>query len=86
VPHPVLGKWLYLPARHDDFERLAVDLANRIARGDPRLGIEPKLNKPGTPDSAAQTAAKGMTSSLPSTSTPAVSNSNTRRRIKRLLF
>lgn len=43
LPHPVLGKWLYLPARHEDFESAARDIARLIARGDKRLGIEPKI-------------------------------------------
>ena len=25
-PHPVLGKWLYLPAERDDFEASAIEL------------------------------------------------------------
>lgn len=45
VPHPVLGKWLYLPARHEDFESMARDLARRIALGDRRLGIEPGMKE-----------------------------------------
>ncbi len=43
VPHPVLGKWLYLPAIHDDFETTARDMALLIARQDKRFGIEPKI-------------------------------------------
>ncbi len=43
VPHPVLGKWLYLPAQHDDFEGRAKEIAGRIAQGDKRLGIEPEV-------------------------------------------
>jgi hypothetical protein len=39
--HPVLGKWLYLPARHPDFEALADRLARMIAAGDPRIGVLP---------------------------------------------
>lgn len=42
VPHPVLGKWLYLPADRDDFEGIAMELGELIANGDPRLGILPK--------------------------------------------
>lgn len=37
--HPVLGKWLYLPARHPNFEAVADALAQRIADGEPRIGV-----------------------------------------------
>lgn len=40
-PHPVLGKWLYLPASSPEFEGTAEALAERIRARDPRLGIEP---------------------------------------------
>ncbi len=43
VPHPVLGKWLYLPAQHENFETLARETGARIAQGDPRFGVEPKV-------------------------------------------
>ena len=43
MSHPVLGKWLYLPSGHDDFENVAMEIARLIAQGDKRLGIEPKL-------------------------------------------
>jgi len=43
TPHPVLGKWLYLPARHADFEEAAQRMGRLIARGDPRFGIEPRM-------------------------------------------
>jgi hypothetical protein len=39
--HPVLGKWLYLSARHPDFERIADRIACRIADGDPLIGVVP---------------------------------------------
>jgi hypothetical protein len=40
--HPVLGKWLLLPASADTFEDDAMKLAD-LARGDdPRFGIEPQ--------------------------------------------
>jgi hypothetical protein len=38
-PHPVLGKWLYLPARRPDFEAVADALAQRIADGDALIGV-----------------------------------------------
>ncbi|MCM8774800.1 MAG: hypothetical protein NC930_00355 [Candidatus Omnitrophica bacterium] len=43
VEHPVLGKWLYLPAQHDDFENVAVEIARLIAQGDKRFGVDPKI-------------------------------------------
>ena len=43
IPHPVLGKWLYLPAADENFETLVRDLADQIAQGDPRFGIEPQI-------------------------------------------
>ncbi len=42
VPHPVLGKWLYLSQRHDDFEETAGVIVERIQAGDARFGVEPK--------------------------------------------
>lgn len=43
-PHPVLGKWLYLPATDENFEMGARDLAEKTAQGDPRLGIDPQIS------------------------------------------
>ena len=43
VPHPVLGKWLYLPASYENFETVIREIAECIAANDPRLGIEPKI-------------------------------------------
>lgn len=45
VPHPVLGKWLYLPASHEDFETVIREIAECIAGNDPRLGIDPKIRR-----------------------------------------
>jgi len=39
--HPVLGKWLYLPARHPEFEAVADVVAGLIANGDARIGVVP---------------------------------------------
>jgi hypothetical protein len=41
-PHPVLGKWLYLPQSHEDFESVAQELTELARSGDIRLGVEPK--------------------------------------------
>ncbi len=45
VQHPVLKKWLYLPANSEDFEAVARDLVEAIRMGDQRIGIEPKERK-----------------------------------------
>ena len=49
--HPVLGKWLYLPAAADDFEPAARLLAELALSDDPRLGVEPspRRRRTGTP-------------------------------------
>ncbi len=44
-PHPVLGKWLYLPESHDHFERDARRLVQLIRKRDPRIGILPSPRK-----------------------------------------
>ena len=43
--HPVLGKWLYLPSLHEDFEGEASAIVEAMASGDMRLGVEPKEKK-----------------------------------------
>lgn len=45
VPHPVLGKWLYLSESTDDFERIARSLVQRVRANDPRFGILPSPKK-----------------------------------------
>lgn len=45
APHDVLSKWLYLDSRADDFEPVMQEIAEAMARGDPRFGI---LSKPVT--------------------------------------
>ena len=42
-PHPVLSKWLYLPQTVDDFEDVALEIAQAIGRNDLRFGILPKV-------------------------------------------
>jgi hypothetical protein len=44
-PHPVLGKWLYLPHTSDDFEAMAEQLALQTMKNDPRIGVEPGASK-----------------------------------------
>ncbi len=45
APHPILGKWLYLPVDSEDFESIAADIVQAILEGDPRIGVEPKPKK-----------------------------------------
>ncbi|AVF40791.1 hypothetical protein [Pandoraea apista] len=48
-PHPVLGKWLYLPQGEAEFESVAQRLTAHVLAGDPRIGVEPKPRKPRRP-------------------------------------
>jgi len=48
-PHPVLGKWLYVPQSDPDFEAVAERVVALVLAGDPRIGIEPKPRKPRKP-------------------------------------
>jgi len=41
-PHTVLGKWLYLPQDHAEFETAAARLAELARARDPRLGVAPQ--------------------------------------------
>ncbi|MGH7858100.1 MAG: hypothetical protein ACREQY_12305 [Candidatus Binatia bacterium] len=43
--HPVLSKWLYLPASSRGFAGAAEEIVRRIADGDRRFGVEPKLRR-----------------------------------------
>ena len=40
--HAVLGKWLYLPQDHAEFETVAARLAELARERDPRLGVAPR--------------------------------------------
>ncbi|MDH0094463.1 hypothetical protein N7373_23700 [Achromobacter mucicolens] len=42
LPHPVLGKWLYLPQSSESFESTAATLAALAVARDPRMGVAPK--------------------------------------------
>ena len=44
-PHPVLGKWLYVPQDDPDFEAIAETLTALVLARDPRIGVEPKPRK-----------------------------------------
>ncbi len=41
-PHPVLGKWLYLPQDHEDFESLASAIVMGVRARDGRIGVAPR--------------------------------------------
>ncbi|CAH2900092.1 MAG: FIG00462619: hypothetical protein [uncultured Paraburkholderia sp.] len=45
APHPVLGKWLYLSQRNEDFEAIADRLVKLVSRRDSRIGVEPGAKK-----------------------------------------
>jgi hypothetical protein len=42
LPHPVLGKWLYLPLEHENFEETVMELGRLITQNDVRLGVDSK--------------------------------------------
>jgi hypothetical protein len=41
-PHPVLGKWLYVPQDDEAFEAVALRMVELVLARDPRVGVEPK--------------------------------------------
>ncbi|HTJ98974.1 MAG TPA: hypothetical protein VL522_05070 [Bordetella sp.] len=41
-PHPVLGKWLYVPEDDPEFEDVAEKMATLVLARDRRVGVEPK--------------------------------------------
>jgi hypothetical protein len=45
APHPVLGKWLYLSQRNEEFEAVARAVVQMIQRRDSRVGVEPGVRK-----------------------------------------
>ena len=46
MPHPVLGKWLYLSQAHAEFEAVATDVVDMVRKRDARLGIEVQQKRP----------------------------------------
>lgn len=42
ISHSILGKWLYLSAKKEEFEESAESLARLVYRRDPRIGVFPK--------------------------------------------
>jgi len=45
MKHPVLGKWLYISADHDNFENVAQKVVRAILAGDSLIGILPGSKK-----------------------------------------
>jgi hypothetical protein len=45
-PHPVLGKWLYVPQDDPAFETIVERMTARVLARDPRVGVEPKPRRP----------------------------------------
>jgi hypothetical protein len=45
-PHPILGKWLYLPESASSFERDAQKVVERIRQFDPLIGTVPVRKTP----------------------------------------
>jgi hypothetical protein len=41
IPHPVLGKWLYLSQSELEFEEVVLSIVHAMMKRDPRFGIEP---------------------------------------------
>ena len=41
-PHEVLGKWLFIDSRHEEFESTMQSVAQAIVRDDKRFGILPQ--------------------------------------------
>jgi hypothetical protein len=44
-PHPVLGKWLYVPQDDPAFEPTVEQMTARVLARDPRVGVEPKARR-----------------------------------------
>jgi hypothetical protein len=44
-PHPVLGKWLYVPQDDPAFEASVETITALVLARDPRVGVEPKPRK-----------------------------------------
>lgn len=47
-PHPVLGKWLYVPQDDPAFETVARRLTALVLTRDHRIGVEPKPRRRGS--------------------------------------
>ena len=63
APHEVLGKWLYLDSRHEEFESTMEAVALAMARNDVRLGVVAAPAKPRRRKSAARSVRKTISPS-----------------------
>ncbi|CAG4900176.1 hypothetical protein [Paraburkholderia saeva] len=50
-PHPVLGKWLYVPQSDPAFEDVVARMTSLVLARDWRVGVEPKPRRRGRKDS-----------------------------------
>lgn len=64
-PHPVLGKWLYVPQADPAFEDTAALLTARVLARDARIGVEPKPRKPRNSAKPGTTGKRRTNSLLP---------------------
>lgn len=44
-PHKILGKWLYLSQKHENFEEVAAALVQEVRMDNPLIGVESKPRK-----------------------------------------
>ncbi len=58
TPHAVLKKWLYVDSTHENFEQTMEAVAARMARNDPRFGVQPGTAKPRKKKRRAPTAGR----------------------------
>ncbi len=56
-PHPVLGKWLYVPEHDPAFEHTARRTASLVLARDERIGVEPRPKRRGGRSVLPKTAA-----------------------------
>ena len=47
MPHPVLGKWLFIDSAHEEFESTMGAVAERMVGNDRRFGIVPRSARAG---------------------------------------
>lgn len=57
-PHPVLGKWLYLPSSTIEFEATASQICELILKRNPAIGVLPKLKAKGPSKATSKAKAK----------------------------
>jgi hypothetical protein len=65
--HPVIGKWLYVPQSHENFEATIEGIVARVGRGDPRIGVESKPKRRKAKTTKARTPARARAATRKST-------------------